>query len=298
MAESLLDLSELLPSWLITLRGERKSPSTVKAYRSGVQAFIDYCAAQGIPADLTKANVVSFMAYLSDREPATARLRLTAVKLFARWLADEEGFNADPIQAVRAPKLDQRVVAHLTENEVRALLRACDGGELRDKRDKALVSLFVETGMRAEEMLALTVGDVSIADCSVTVVRGKGAKGRKSKFSAQTAAALDRYMRARRKEGHPAQEGPLWLSSRGALSYSGLQHALGARAEAAGVPNFHLHRLRHSAAVRWLRAGGSESGLMAQAGWQSRHMVDRYIKSANEELAADEFDRLNLAVEP
>ena len=90
--------------------------------------------------------------------------------------------------------------------------------------------------------------------------------------------------------------GPLWIGSRGPIGYTGLKASFKRRAEVAGVPNFHMHRLRHSAAVRWLRKGGSESGLMAQAGWGSRKMVDRYVRSASEELAADEFARLNLSV--
>lgn len=295
MPQSLLNLDELLESWLITLRGERKSAQTLRAYRAGVNAFLSFCAEQGIPAELTKQNVVAYMASIADQEPATARLRLTAIKRFAGWLAEEENFVPDGVLAVRAPKLDQRVVDHLTDREVKALLKACDGTELRDKRDKALVSLFVETGLRAEEMLALTPDDVSIADCSAVIRRGKGAKGRRVKFSPQTAATLDRYMRARRKDGHG--EGALWIGARGPLSYSGMKHVFKARAEAAGVPNFHLHRLRHSMAVKWMRAGGSESGLMAQGGWQSRKMIDRYTRSASEELAADEFDRLGIGVD-
>jgi hypothetical protein len=46
--------------------------------------------------------------------------------------------------------------------------------------------------------------------------------------------------------------------------------------------------------VRWLAAGGTEGGLMSQAGWKDRTMLDRYVASAREQLAAEEFDRLNM----
>ena len=55
-----------------------------------------------------------------------------------------------------------------------------------------------------------------------------------------------------------------------------------------------MHRLRHSTAVRWLAAGGTEGGLMAQAGWKDRTMLDRYVATAREQLAAEEFDRLRM----
>ena len=70
--------------------------------------------------------------------------------------------------------------------------------------------------------------------------------------------------------------------------------ALKRRAQAAGIPGFHLHLMRHTAATRWLRAGGSEGGLMAVAGWSTRGMVDRYTGASASERAAAEAHGLNL----
>jgi integrase/recombinase XerD len=66
------------------------------------------------------------------------------------------------------------------------------------------------------------------------------------------------------------------------------------RAERAGISGFHLHLLRHTAASRWLAAGGSEGGLMAVAGWSSRDMLDRYVRSTASERAAAEARGLSL----
>ena len=295
MATDLLDLESLLESWLIALRGERKSLSTIKAYRAGVEQYLRFCESQGLPRELTKNGVRAFMASLADTEPATARLRLQALKLFARWLAAEEGFDSDGVLAVRAPKLDDKAVPDLSEDEVRRMLKACKGQTFRDKRDCAMLLLLTETGLRASECLALDVEDCDLQACSLLVRRGKGAKGRNVRFSPAAAAAIDRYLRARRAAGNPAT-GPLWMSTTGQrrLSYKGAVDSLKKRAEDAGVSNFHLHRTRHTAAVRWLSRGGSETGLMAQSGWSSRKMIDRYVRTAAEDLAAAEFDRLGL----
>ena len=72
---------------------------------------------------------------------------------------------------------------------------------------------------------------------------------------------------------------------------------LKSRAADAGVIGFHVHRMRHSAAVRWLRSGGSEVGLQRHCGWTDRTMIGRYVQAASEQLAAEEFDRLNLSVQ-
>ena len=296
MPDLLLDLEEMLASWLRILRAEQKSPHTLRMYRMSVESFLKFCDEQQLPRELTKATVIDFLAALVERQPSTVRLRLTVLKLFARWLATEEGFDADPVLAIRAPKLDQRAVPDLSENEVRRMVKACDGAEMRDKRDKAILVLLAETGLRSAELLALDVTDIDLDGCVLHVRRGKGGKGRRVKFSPGAAAMLDRYLRARRTTVRGQSTGPLWISPRGRLSYAGLASTLKARADAAGVVGFHPHRLRHTAAVRWLKSGGSETGLMAHAGWGSLSMLDRYVKTASEQLAGEEFDRLDLGL--
>jgi hypothetical protein len=74
-------------------------------------------------------------------------------------------------------------------------------------------------------------------------------------------------------------EGPLWVSRQAErLSYTGLVRTLKSRAADAGVIGFQVHRLRHTMALRWLRAGGSETGLRAQAGWTDNAMVACYVQ--------------------
>lgn len=287
----------MLEDWIVDLRGQRKSKFTQDGYRSAVNNYLKFCAEQRIPAELTKANVIAYMAN-AQCQSSTARLHLTVLKLFARWLATEEGFDADPIMAIKHPKTDEKTVPNLAPDEVMRLIKACDGPTFKDKRDKAALVLLAETGLRAGELVSLDVEDVDRMNCIVHVRRGKGGKGRRAKFSPGCAALLGKYLRARRQLGLNPDTGPMFVNQRGGtrIGYHGLAHALRVRAAEADVKGFHIHRLRHSSAVNWLKKGGSESGLMAQHGWQSRTMVDRYIKSASEELAAEEFDRLGLGV--
>ena len=86
-----LDLADLLGSWLVHLRAERKSPSTLRMYRTGVKAYLAWCEEHGQPAVLDRNLVAAFTADLLDQgaEPATAHARHLAVRRFARWLASE-----------------------------------------------------------------------------------------------------------------------------------------------------------------------------------------------------------------
>lgn len=291
-----LDLAALLPSWELSLRAERKSAQTIKSYGNGVRAFLRWCEqhdhSPALDKDLAKAWVVDMLE--AGSEPSTARARQLGLRRFSAWLDDEDEVDSDPLLGLKAPKLDAKVVDSLTEDELRRLIKSCGGKDFRDRRDEAIVRLMAETAMRAGEACGLTVADVDLNRGLVTVRRGKGGKGRISPFGDQTGRSIDRYLRQRRTH-RLADTEALWLGDRGKeLNYYGLHKALKYRAELAGLEKFHPHLLRHTAASRWLAAGGSEGGLMAVAGWATRDMIDRYTKSTASERAAAEARGLGL----
>jgi integrase len=149
--------------------------------------------------------------------------------------------------------------------------------------------------MRPGEVASLQVGDVDLQRGLVTVRRGKGGKGRVAPIGPQTATAIDRYMRTRRT--HRMADTPkLWLGADNwrDFNYHGLRHAMQRRADAAGIRDFHPHKMRHTFATRWLRESGSEGGLMAVAGWSTRDMIDRYTGASASERAATEARGLAL----
>ena len=231
----------------------------------------------------------------SGAKPATATARHLAVRRFSAWLAEEGEQDSDPLLGLKSPKLDKPVIEPLTDDQLRAMLKACRGSDLRDRRDQALLLMFT-TGMRAGEVVALTTADVDLRSDPPTAIvrRGKGGRGRVVPLAVEVAAAIDRYMRARK--AHRLSADPaLWLGDRGkGFTYDALHQTLGMRAQMAGVKGFHPHKLRHTAAHRWLARGGSEGGLMAVAGWTHPDMLMRYTRSQASARAAEEALRLNL----
>ncbi|MGV0066971.1 tyrosine-type recombinase/integrase [Mycobacterium colombiense] len=292
------DLSDLLVSWKLALQGSRKSAQTIGSYTLGARLYLDWCAANGHPPVLDRKQVQRWVVELmhSGRSPATARARLSALRAYSKWLAAEEELPSDPLLGIAPPRLDSKVVDALSTEELSELIRACKGKEFIDLRDEAVVRLFAETGMRARELLALTVDDLDLGRGLITVQRGKGGKGRIVPFGGATGTAVDRYLRrARRKHRLAHTSNALWLGGGGQkFGYHGLDTALKRRAELAGLRAFHIHQLRHTFASRWVTAQGSEGGLMAVAGWSSRQMVDRYTRSVAADRAAAEARRLNL----
>lgn len=291
-----LDLAHLLGSWTLHLNAERKSPQTVKSYTEGVRQFLAWADREDTPPALDRATVNAFVAHLLEAgaEAATARARQLSLRRFSAWLADEEEIPRDELLGLKPPKLDQKVVERLTDDQCRALVKACAGREFRDRRDEAIVRFMLEAIVRAGEVVGMTTGDVDLTAGSAVIRRGKGGKGRTVPVGPQTCRAIDRYLRLRRT--HRLADTPtLWLGDRGkGFTYQALYRAMEYRAQLAGIENFHPHLTRHTAAQRWLDAEGSEGSLMAIAGWSRRDMLDRYTRASAAQRAADEARRLNL----
>jgi site-specific recombinase XerD len=289
------DLVGLLPSWLLALRAERKSAATLESYGSGVRAFFRWCASEDVTPALDKTLVQTFLVSLLDGGTAatTVAARLLSLRRFTAWLLAEGELHTDPLLGIKPPKLDRKVVHALSDDQLQALIKACRGQTLVARRDEAIVRLMAETGMRRGEVLALQVSDVDLTKGLAVIRRGKGFKGRVVPFGPQTGTAIDRYVRMRNRAGFG--DGPLWVGgTTRTLGNSGLAKAIKRRANVAGIDGFHLHLMRHTAATRWLRAGGSEQGLMSVAGWSTREMLDRYTGASAAERAAAEARGLNL----
>lgn len=227
-------------------------------------------------------------------QPSTAATWLGALKRFSAWLAEEDEIPSDPLLGVKSPKLDRKVTHALTDDQLKALLATCSGKTLRDRRDEAIIRLLAEAGMRASEVVDLQIADVDLTRGLLTVRRGKCGKGRFAPFSPQVATALDRYIRMRRQHVGPDTTQLFVGGHIKTFSYWALAQTLRRRARDAGIDGFHVHLMRHTMATRWLRAQGSEAGLMAVAGWSNRQMIDRYTGASASERADDEARTLNL----
>ncbi|WP_185994855.1 tyrosine-type recombinase/integrase [Nocardioides campestrisoli] len=292
-----LDLPSLLSSWEVGLRAERKSPQTVKSYTTGVTQYLAYCAAHGRPAVLDRRTLALFVDDLLSKglQASTATSRQLGVRRFSAWLVEEGELDADPLLGVKSPKIDTKVIEPLVEEQIKALIKACAGKDLRERRDEAIVRFMAETGARAGEVVGLAVHDVDVRNGTAIIRRGKGGKGRTVPFGPQTGLALDRYLRTRRGHSLSDRTDALWLGDRGkGFSYDALHKSLAHRAALAGIEGFRPHLLRHTAAHRWLAAGGSEGGLMAVAGWTRPDMLLRYTKAQASARAAQEARALGL----
>ena len=104
--------------------------------------------------------------------PATIKQAVCATRSFFAWCEEEGWLEENPALALRVPRVPRRVQRTLTDDEVRAMLQACDDSP-KGRRDAALVSLLLDSGLRASEVCRLAVEDLDL-DEGLLVVQVKG----------------------------------------------------------------------------------------------------------------------------
>lgn len=295
------DLAPFAESWFLRLRAENKSPQTLRLYGQTLRDFASFLTRSGLPTDPTLTDPAHVRAYLTDQldrglSAKTARSRYSFLSVFYRWMQDEDERDDNPMAKVRPPKLDETDPPMVTDEQYAAMLKACSGRDIDDRRDMAIIMLLEATGLRRAELAGLQLDDLNLRDGTVTTM-GKGRRERTVPFTRETGVALDRYLRERARRRY-AKSGAVFLARTGPMSPNAVGEVVYRRARMAGLVDdkgrelVSPHMFRHRFADRWKRSGGSEDALMALGGWSNREIMARYGKVNRSVRAIEEYRRV------
>lgn len=274
--------------------GKPRSESTIERYRRSYERFWRFALAQGIdpdPSAVTHRIVNAWTDQLREEvAPATVSILWRNVRPFWSWWSREVD-EPSPFARADVPVVPETMVPVITLADIRKLLATCSTKDFDDVRDRAVIHVLVDCGVRLGELVGLRLIDWERRS-DLLFVDGKSGP-RAVPHGPATGEALARYVRARSKHRH-ADDEALWLGRRGAWGLSGPQQMLVRRCDAAEIPRLHPHQFRHTWAHEAKDAGLSEGDLMALAGWKSPAMAQRYGSSAAAARAQRAYRHLSI----
>jgi integrase/recombinase XerD len=275
-------------------RQRRASPHTIAGYRDSFRLLFQFARERlgKAPSDLTLDDLnVSFIGHFLDDLEArrknsarTRNIRLAAIHSFFQYVSFEEPAHAllcQRILAMPTKRHVRRPIEFLNREEIEALLAATDSSSWIGRRDRTMLLLTVQTGLRVSELIGLTCQDIVLGTGAHVHCQGKGRKHRCTPLRPETAKMLDTWLRQR----HGCPEDPLFLSARGGkLSRDAIERlitkytALAAR-KCASLKRKKVspHVLRHAAAMDLLQNGVDRTVIALWLGHESVETTQMYL---------------------
>jgi integrase/recombinase XerD len=235
------------------------SQNSLSAYGADLTSFSAYLNknASDLPS-ADHASLLNYMAERSDRVSARTSARsLSSLRRFYRWLLREELVKSDPSASIKSPRLNRTLPGSLTEQEVEALLTSPDTAQAYGLRDRAMLELMYDSGLRVSEFFCLELGQIDVHQVVIKIL-GKGNKERLVPVGEQAIDSLADYMKAGRHElvTH-TKSSHLFLSKHGTgMSRQAFWQLIKRHARLAGIrTTVSPHTLRHAFATHLLNHG-------------------------------------------
>ena len=199
---------DYIETWIYAFLVDRKSQNltkgTVEFYQKSLKVFTDYLATQQIKFinQITPYTIRDFLLILEDRGHNSGGVHIyyRTVKTFLRWFWNEaEPDEKNPIEKVKAPKLIVEARQGITREEFNSLLAVCPKTKLGE-RDRAVLMVLLDTGLRANELCDIKLEDVNLIDSSILIRQGKGRKPRFVFIGKTTRKQIRKYLRLRKND--------------------------------------------------------------------------------------------------
>ena len=280
-----------LAAWERWLVARNTAPKTRSAYLTDLKQLAEWAGRHDLaPDELDHKRLRLFAGVLSERgaSKATVARKLASIRSFYRHLVDRGEIESSPADLVASPKREQHLPRVLKEDELAALLDSIPASTPLELRDRAIFELAYASGVRAEELTLLDMGDADF-DLEELRVHGKGSKERVIPVGEQAWRSLAAYF----ERGRPLlarenrdDECAIFLSKSGRrLSTSDLRRRLRAWMRRAGTPpGATPHTLRHSFATHLLEGGADLRTIQELLGHSTISTTQTYTRVESRRL--------------
>lgn len=287
----------LIHQFLKMLYQDGHSKRTVISYGWHLTKLALWLEQQGITnlEQFTVEMILNWGVYLRTKYSAQTRKQsIVSTRQFFRFM-ETMGYcsstvveNIEKILVVPVTKVTpQRTLA---EAEISALLAVCNGDRPREVRDRAIIVLLVDTGLRAMELCGIRISNISLGEHKISIV-GKGGDKEEVFFSNKAAVYLREWLeiRTRMKPDHDYLfVGIGGLTPGQPLTPRGLRIILKKLGKKAGIERVHPHAFRRSFATLRIKQGQSTRSVQRLGRWKNLATFERYTQAL---LKDDEFAR-------
>lgn len=280
-----MEWSVLQERWRRAWARQDRSTTAWGNYALDVRSYLRWCAQEG-KDNLTLDAADEYVEHRASHSANAGRNAARAIKAFGKFLAQQYD-DVDPFRRLVVPKVPTPTkTPTASQDDLERLLGAC-GKDWQGLRDRCIILLLCHTGMRRSEVANMAPSDVDLATQRLVIPKTKTKAPRTVWLHDDVVTALLRYRRVAPKSDL------MWPSGtdKGGLRPGGIGQMLQRREQDAGL-RLGAHSWRRKFAGDWLRAQGSEVGLMQAAGWSSTSMISRYAQSVKQEHSLEEAERL------
>ena len=291
-----------------------KSPNSVKEYNYDLNMFLKYMK---INFKLTKENdfskinikdfdiqtlkkittndINSFLSYLAlnqGSKPATRARKISTIRIFFAYLFDQKLIDDNPAIGIKTPKQEKRMPKYLSLDDSKKLLSVtADENDENKERDYAIITLFLNCGLRLSELVGINISNIDFSENRLTVI-GKGNKERTIYLNEACIKAIQDYLSVRPKEGvkvdSKGSNKALFLSKRKErISNRMVQYIVERELMKAGLDTskYSTHKLRHTAATLMYQYGHVDiRALQELLGHESIATTEIYTHVSNEQV--------------
>ncbi|MDD4984203.1 MAG: tyrosine-type recombinase/integrase [Dehalococcoidales bacterium] len=288
-------LDKTAQHYLTACQAEGKSKKTVESYELNLRHFSTFMPSGTKLLEVTPQNIREFMVTVMDQSDNRAHQHYRVLHSFFAWCTQEGFLDSSPMKNIKAPAVGDIVIETFTADHIKTLLDACPPPRsFLGARNRAMVLMFLDSGIRALELTLLQLSDMDIKT-GLFKVRGKGRKERILRISAKPRTALLKYLLLREMRVRPT-ENTLFLSEEARpLTRNAVTGIIEKLGQSAGITSVRCspHTFRHTFSINFLRAGGNIFELQILLGHSSLEMVKRYSRTLNTDDALRAHERFS-----
>jgi integrase/recombinase XerD len=282
---SVFSLLDWVEAFMLDRRSRGLSQGTIDFYRKKLKHLIEFCNQKMIldVINLTASEIRTFFLFLKEKGHNQGGIyaHFKVLRSFLYWYQEENELYewSNPIRKVKVKSSNDSPLEPADINAIKAILKTC-GNNYTGKRDKAIILMLLDTGIRASELISINHENINPITGVIQILNGKGGKFRVAYLSKKARLALRKYI-----EIKGICQGALFTSNESIqLTYSGLRMLLRRRSIKAGVIYQSPHSFRRLFALTMLRNGTDLFSLQLLMGHADLQVLRRYLKQVSSDL--------------